>query len=93
MVTRYGFSDLLGPVLYGQENGEVFLGREITHNNNHSPEIANRIDSEIKRIVEEGYNKAISILTEHKDKLELIASKLIENEKLDENEFSSLMQG
>lgn len=92
MVTRYGFSDLLGPVLYGQENGEVFLGREITHNNNHSPEIANRIDSEIKRIVEEGYNKAISILTEHKDKLELIASKLIENEKLDENEFSSLMQ-
>ena len=91
MVTRYGFSDILGPVLYGQENQEVFLGREIGHSNNHSPEVANKIDAEIKRIVEEGYSKAIAILNDHRDKLEAVTQKLIEAEKLDAEEFKAIM--
>ncbi len=92
MVTRYGFSEVLGPVLYAQENQQVFLGRELGHSNAFSPETVALIDKEIKRIVEDGYNKAIEILTTHKDKLELITSTLLEKEKLDEAEFKALME-
>ncbi len=91
MVTKYGFSEKLGPVVYGSDNDEVFLGRDFTHSRNYSEEIANLIDSEVRDIVEEAYSKCESILKEHLDKLHEVAGSLLEHEKLDSDDFKKLM--
>ncbi len=91
MVTRYGMSDVLGPVLYGKDNDEVFLGMDYSHTKNYSEAYATRIDDEVKRILVECFEKCERILTEHKDKLILIAENLIKHEKLTGARFYQLM--
>ena len=95
MVTRYGMSEVLGPIVYGSEHSsdEVFLGRDFNSSRNYSEETASLIDAEIKRIVEEAYAKAENILREHMDKLHFIASFLIKNEIMDEGQFEAAMTG
>ncbi len=92
MVTKYGFSEKLGPICYGTEQGEVFLGRDISQTRNYSEEVASQIDSEIHLIVETAYNRATEILKENMDKLHEIAKVLFEREKLDGEEFKKLME-
>ena len=91
MVTRYGMSEKLGPVLYGKDNDEVFLGMDYSHTKNYSEAYANTIDDEVKRILTECYNKCEQLLTEHNDKLVLIAETLIKNEKITGARFLELM--
>ena len=91
MVTRYGMSEKLGPVLYGKDNDEVFLGMDYSHTKNYSEAYANTIDDEVKRILTECYNKCEQLLTEHNDKLVLIAETLIKNEKISGARFLELM--
>lgn len=93
MVTRYGFSDNLGPVVYGRGEHEVFLGRDYTNTPNYSENVAAEIDNEIRSIVEDAFEKAESILREHIDKLHLIAKYLMIHEKIDGNNFERLMKG
>ena len=93
MVTRYGFSEKLGPILYGSENDEVFLGRDYGHGKNYSENVASEIDAEIREFIETGYEKAKDILTVHGDLLELCAQYLIKHEKLDGPVFYKLMNG
>ncbi len=91
MVTRYGFSEKLGPILYGHENQEVFLGRDYSQGRNYSENVAAEIDGEIRELIETGYEKAKEILTEHGDLLERCAQFLMKHEKIDGPDFYKLM--
>ncbi len=91
MVTKYGMSEKLGPVLYGKDTDEVFLGMDYSHSKNYSETYATQIDDEIKRIMTECFDKCEKILTDHNDKLVLIAETLIENEKISGERFMQLM--
>ncbi len=93
MVTRYGFSDNLGPVVYGRGEHEVFLGRDYSSTPSYSENVAAEIDNEIRSIVEDAFVKAENILKEHMDKLHLIAKYLIIHEKIDGINFEKLMNG
>jgi len=93
MVMRWGLSDELGPVAYGSENDEVFIGRDYGHVRDYSEEVAARIDAEVRRIVEEGYEKALSILREHSDEHTRLAEFLLEYERVNEDEFLKIMKG
>ena len=91
MVCRFGMSKKLGPVVFGKEGGGmVFLGRDLMDEKNYSEETAQAIDSEIKRIIEEGYELSKKILTENRDKLEALASLLLEKETLDAEEIKKV---
>ncbi|MBE6788971.1 MAG: ATP-dependent zinc metalloprotease FtsH [Ruminococcaceae bacterium] len=93
MVTKYGFSEKLGNMVYGHdEDGEVFLGRNISQSRGYSETIAFEIDKEVRSIIDEAYKNAIDILSENKEKLDLIAEYLLEHEKMDQSEFISLME-
>ena len=93
MVTRWGLSDELGPIMYGSENNEVFIGGDYGHVRDYSEEVAARIDKEVRRIVEDGYARALSILREHRDEHEALAQFLLEYEKVNEEEFLAIMHG
>ena len=82
MVVRYGMSDVVGPIQLGNDNEEVFLGRDFAHTRNYGEQVASMIDSEIKRIVEDSYNEAIRILSEHMEVLHKISEQLLAKEKL-----------
>lgn len=90
MVTEFGMSEKLGPLQFGQPQGQVFLGRDLHNEQNYSDEIAYEIDKEIQRIIKECYERAKTILTEHRDKLELIAQTLLKVETLDAEQIRSL---
>ncbi|MBP5288954.1 MAG: ATP-dependent zinc metalloprotease FtsH [Clostridia bacterium] len=92
MVTQYGMSEKLGPVVYGTGHGEVFLGRDFSSTPNYSEKIAAEIDEETLRIISQAYDKAVALLTEHMDKLHFVAKYLIENEVMDEEQFAAAMQ-
>lgn len=92
MVAKYGMSDELGPVVYSDENNEVFLGRDFGHVNNYSDVTSARIDAEIERMMRNAYDRTESILKEHYDQLELVAETLIKREKISGAEFVSLME-
>lgn len=92
MVSKYGMSDELGPVVYSDDNNEVFLGRDYGHVNNYSDVTSARIDAEIEKMMRTAYEKTENILKEHYDKLELIAETLIEKEKISGADFVSLME-
>lgn len=92
MVTRYGMSDSLGPINFSGGSQEVFLGRDYGHVKDYSEETASKIDNEVTRIINEAYRRTEELLKEHLDKLELVAVKLMEREKLDKDEFSSLIE-
>ena len=93
MVTRWGLSDELGTVAYGENNDEVFLGMQVNRQQNVSEATAQKIDSEVKRLVEEGYNEATRILTEKRDDLETLAKGLLEFETLSGDEITDLLDG
>jgi ATP-dependent metalloprotease FtsH len=95
MVTKYGMSDKLGPIVYGSEHGndEVFLGRDFNNTRNYSEETASNIDSEIKSIITAAYDEAEQILRDHMEKLHFIAQFLIKNEIMDEVQFNAVMDG
>ena len=93
MVTKYGMSDVLGPVSLGQNNQEVFLGKDYNHIRNFSETVAAQIDAEVKRIVSECYDECKSTLTEHKDRLIAVAEYLFEKEKIEGPEFYAIMEG
>jgi len=92
MVTKYGFSEKLGLVNYSDAD-EVFLGKDFTTHKNYSEAIASEIDEEIKTIIDDAFATAIRILTENKDKLELVAAALLEIETLDGEQFEALYSG
>ena len=91
MVTRYGMSEKLGPIVYGKDHDEVFLGMETSKSKNFSDSYAEQIDNEIKRIVTECEARCTELLKEHNDKLVLIAETLIKDEKIDKDKFLRLM--
>ena len=93
MVTRGGLSDELGPLVYGSDSDEVFIGRDYGHVRDYSEEIAAKIDFEVRKLVEDGYEKALEILKEHREQLDIVAEFLLEYEKADEDEFQQLMNG
>lgn len=93
MVTRYGFSEKVGSVVYGQGSHEVFLGRDLNQGRNYSETIATTIDTEVRRIIEEAYQHAMEILTTHRDKLDEVSKVLFEKEKIDGAEFYRIMEG
>ncbi len=95
MVTRYGMSELLGPIVYGSEHNddEVFLGRDFNTTRNYSEDTATVIDNEIKRLVNTAYETAMKILQENVEKLHFIAGFLVKNEVMDEVQFKAAMEG
>ncbi len=93
MVTRYGMSELLGPMIYGQKEELVFLGREIGEQRDYSEAVAEEIDGEVRRIVNEAHERARMLLNEYREKLDLIAETLLEVETLNRAEFVRLMDG
>ena len=92
MVMRYGMSERLGAITFGNDQEEVFLGRDINNVKNYSDEIAAVIDVEVKNIIDKGYNRAKSILQEHIDKLHKVAAVLLEKEKIEGEEFEAIMK-
>ena len=93
MVTKYGFSEKLGPVVYGHDETEVFLGRDYSQGRNYSENIAAEIDAEIRDLIETGYEKAKDILEKHIDQLHTLAKFLMKHEKIDGPDFERLMKG
>ena len=93
MVTRYGFSERLGPVVYGSDPSETFLGRDFSQGKGYSETIAAEIDSEIRDIVDEGFERARRILSDNMDKLHIVAKELMLREKLSGAEFKTIMEG
>ena len=91
MIMQYGMSDTIGPIAYGEENHQVFLGRDFNRDRNYSEEIAGEIDREVRRCVEEAYEACRVIITENRDKLDLIANALLERETLNASELEELM--
>ena len=92
MVTKFGMSDSLGLICYGDDDEEVFIGRDLAHARGYAENTASKIDDEVKRIVDECYVKAKSIILEHKDILEKCAELLIEKEKIYQAEFEELFK-
>ncbi len=93
MVTRYGMSEKLGPIAFGQNNDEVFLGKDYNHMRNYSEAVASQIDEEVEKIILNAYKQTEDILTEHIDKLHAVALELVKREKLTGEEFKRLMNG
>lgn len=91
MVTRYGFSEKLGNVVYETNPEQTFLGRDYANGKNYSEAIANDIDIEIRKLVDEGYHKCMSILSEHEDKLHIVAKELMKYEKISGERFYQIM--
>ncbi len=90
MVTKYGMSDTLGPVVYGSGDHEVFLGRDFSQGKGYSEDVSAQIDREIRRLIDEGYARAIELLKEHEEKLHETASLLLTQEKIDGKQFEAL---
>ena len=93
MITEYGMSDVLGPITFGRkQDHQVFLGRDISNDRNYSEEIANSIDKEVKKYMEEAYDECRKMLNQNIDKLHLIANALIDRETLEASELEQLMK-
>ncbi len=93
MVTRYGFSEKLGPVVYGHDESEVFLGRDYSQGRNFSENVASEIDAEVRELIETAYEKSKEILESHKDQVHLLSKYLMKHEKIDGADFEKLMKG
>ncbi len=93
MVTRYGMSDVLGPIVYDSGDDEIFIGRDMGHVKNYSETTASKIDEEVNRIITGCFSSAEKILSDNIEKLHEVASFLIENEKMNEEQFYNMMDG
>ncbi|HTH40781.1 MAG TPA: cell division protein FtsH, partial [Rhodocyclaceae bacterium] len=93
MVTQWGMSDALGPMVYGEEEGEVFLGRSITTHKNVSEATMQQVDGEIRRIIDEQYTLARHLLEENRDKVEAMTAALLEWETIDADQINDIMEG
>lgn len=93
MVKRYGMSEKLGAMTFGQKEELIFLGREISEQRDYSEAVARDIDEEVRELINEAYERAEKVLTEQRDKLVAVATRLIEIETLDSDEFEAIMQG
>ena len=93
MVTRWGMSDALGPMIYGENEGEVFLGRSVTRTTNVSEDTMKKVDMEIRRIIDEQYKLARGLIEEHREKIEAMAKALLEWETLDAEQLDDIMAG
>ncbi|MBR5191643.1 MAG: AAA family ATPase, partial [Clostridia bacterium] len=91
MITKYGMSEKLGPIAFGSGNDEVFLGKDYNHMRNYSENVAAAIDEEVEAIIRDAYNRTEKILTEHIDQLHIVSEALIKLEKIDKEQFESLM--
>lgn len=92
MITKYGMSDELSNLVFGDENDEVFLGKSYAHSRNYSEEVSAKIDSEIKKIIDDAYAKVKQILIDNKQKLEDISKALLEKERLEADEFEEIFK-
>jgi cell division protease FtsH len=93
MVTQWGMSDALGPMVYGENEGEVFLGRSVTTTKNVSEATLQRVDAEIKKIIDEQYGLARSLIEGNREKVELMAQTLLEWETIDADQVNDIMDG
>jgi cell division protease FtsH len=93
MVTRYGMSEAMGPMVYAENEGEIFLGRSITKTTNVSEDTMRKVDSEIRRIIDEQYAIARRILEENRDKVEAMTSALLEWETIDAEQIDDIVAG
>ncbi|MDF2520010.1 MAG: ATP-dependent metalloprotease FtsH [Clostridia bacterium] len=90
MITEYGMSDELGPMTFGTDHDEVFIGRDLARSRNYSEEVAAKIDKAIRGVIDNGYNHAEQLLKDNISKLHSVAQALLEREKLDEKEFEEI---
>ncbi|MCC6474531.1 MAG: cell division protein FtsH, partial [Burkholderiales bacterium] len=93
MVTQWGMSDVLGPMVYGENEGEVFLGRSITTHKNVSESTMQKVDLEIRRIIDEQYALARRLIEDNRDKVEAMARALLEWETLDADQLNDIVAG
>ncbi len=93
MVTQWGMSDKLGPMVYGEEEGEIFLGRSVTTHKNMSEASLQTVDAEIRRIIDEQYALARQLLEENRDKVEAMTKALLEFETIDADQINDIMEG
>ena len=93
MVTRYGMSDELGPMVYGENEGEVFLGRSITRTVNMSEDTMRKVDTEIRKIIDTQYGVARKLIEDNRDKVEAMAKALLELETIDADQIDDIMNG
>jgi cell division protease FtsH len=92
MVTKYGMSDKLGPLQYGRTDELIFLGRQIQEERNYSEDVAKLIDSEVKEIIDAARQKAYEVLTQNKDKLDIVVKRLIADETMSSEEFDKIFE-
>jgi len=90
MVTRLGMSSELGPMVYGQKEELIFLGREISEQRDYSEDVAREIDKEVRKLVGEAYEHAMSIILQYRDKLDTVAQRLLEVETITREEFEEM---
>jgi cell division protease FtsH len=90
MVTKYGMSDQIGLICFDDDDEEVFIGRDLAHTKSYSNAIAEKIDEEVKRIIDDAYEKAKSMIEEHRSVLDACAELLLEKEKIGREEFEAL---
>ena len=93
MVTQWGMSDNLGPMVYGEEDGEIFLGRQVTTHRNVSEATMQKVDAEIRRIIDQQYSLARNLIEESRDKIEAMTAALLEWETLDADQINDIMDG
>jgi len=93
MVTKWGLSDIMGPLSYGEEDGEIFLGHSVTQHKSVSDDTAKSIDQEIRRIIDGNYERAVSLIKENMDKLHIMAKALMKYETLDSKQLDDIMAG
>jgi cell division protease FtsH len=92
MVTRYGFSENIGMICYENDGDEVFIGRDLAHTKSYGGAVADEIDKEVKRIIDECYAKAKELIIENRDVLDACAELLLEKEKIGRSEFEALFE-
>jgi cell division protease FtsH len=93
MVTQWGMSDTLGPMVYGEEEGEIFLGRSVTTHKNMSETTMQTVDKEIRRIIDQQYALARRLIEENRDKVEAMTAALLELETIDADQINDIMEG
>ena len=93
LITRYGMTDALGPMVYAENEGEVFLGRSVTKTTNMSEQTMQKVDGEVRRIIDDQYNLARRLIEDNKDKMHAMAKALLEWETIDAEQIDDIMHG